>query len=116
MTIDVISVPDCPNHSSTVARIKAVLARAGVPADVREILVTTEVEARACRFMGSPTVLVNGKDLEGLEKTDIGLSCRVYGNGSGVPPDELIRIAIDTAGHGNPCPYVSLRKQRRSQR
>jgi len=101
VTIDILSIPDCPNHAPTVERVKAVLSHASIQARVREVLITDTASARTRGFMGSPTVLVNGKDIERLELIEVGLSCRVYANGSGVPPEELLRNAINAANkHG----------------
>jgi protein-disulfide isomerase len=46
-------------------------------ADVREVLVNNESEANALRFIGSPSVRVNGKDVEPLAFARTGLSCRI---------------------------------------
>ena len=99
MTINIISIPDCPNHALTVALVKAVIASAEIRADIREVLVTNLADAQDYGFLGSPTVLVDGKDLEGLNAPNGGLSCRVYANGTGIPSEALVRRAVDAAHH-----------------
>lgn len=57
-------------------------------------------EAEAYRFLGSPTLRVDGRDIEpgADERTDFGFKCRVYRGAAGLrptPPDELIVAALD---------------------
>ena len=68
MIIEIISIPDCPNHLATVERVKSVLSSESSTATVIERIVSNKAEAREARFAGSPTVLVNGRDLEPLAK------------------------------------------------
>lgn len=95
--IEVLYFEDCPNHLPTVERINAVLREEGWRADVREVLVPNLQTAQRVRFLGSPTVRVNGIDIEpeALDSKDFGLMCRRYTGG--VPSDELIRTAVRSA-------------------
>src|SRR5207249_4656775 len=97
MIIEIISIPDCPNHPPTVKRVRGMLSSESLLADVREVLVTSASHAEALRFMGSPTVRINGRDVEALAMEKTGLSCRIYGDGSGVPPEALLKQAINSA-------------------
>ena len=47
-------------------------------------------------FLGSPTVRINGVDVEpsAHQRTSFGLMCRTYEGNGGVPPEELIDRAI----------------------
>lgn len=92
--IEVLYVGGCPNHLPTVERIKQVLATENLNFPVHEVLVSSEAEAKALRFFGSPTIRVNGKDVEAVEQGAPGLSCRIYKNFSGVPSRESVRTAI----------------------
>ena len=58
---------------------------------------TTELEAKALLFPGSPTVRVNGEDVERHQTSAPGLSCRLYENRCGIPSEELLRIAVSNA-------------------
>lgn len=71
----------------------------GVTAIVLEVPVTDLASATAFRFLGSPTVHVNGADIEPEARNAalFGLACRFYSSGSvrqGVPPLRLIREAL----------------------
>lgn len=75
-------------------RIHAVLREEGWPADVREVLVPDRRTAQSMNFLGSPTVRVNGIDIEpaAVGSLDFGWMCRRYTGG--VPSGELIRAAV----------------------
>jgi len=97
MQIEVLYFENCPNHLPTVKRIDAVLREEGCTADVREVLVPDVQTAQRVNFLGSPTVRVNGIDIEtaALDRNDFGLMCRRYAGG--VPSRELIRAAVRCA-------------------
>jgi DNA-binding transcriptional MerR regulator len=65
-------------------------------------------EAARLRFLGSPTIRVNGVDIDPVARssTEYGLKCRVYRAGErfvGVPPRELLEHAIQEARNGQDC-------------
>ena len=70
----------------------------GVQEKVEEIKLTSLDQAQQLRFLGSPTVRVNGVDIDpsARQRTNYGLSCRVYSGVSGVPPDDLIMAALQS--------------------
>ena len=96
MRIEVLYFNGCPNHALAVARVKQIAVGLGVQEKVEEIEVTSLAQAQRLRFLGSPTVRVNGVDIDPSvrQRTTYGLSCRVYSGGSGVPPDALIMAAL----------------------
>ncbi len=65
---------------------------------MEEIEVRTRDDARRLRFLGSPTVRVDCRDIDpsAAARTDYGFSCRMYGS-SGIPPRELLETAL--SGH-----------------
>lgn len=95
--IEVLYVTDCPNHLPTVKRIQRVLAAESLRVPVHEVIVSSEAEAKALHFLGSPTVRINGNDVERVEGSVPGLSCRMYRDFSGVPSEDLLRRAIAAA-------------------
>jgi hypothetical protein len=97
MRIDVLCVPGCPNYEPAVARIQKVLASEALQAEVHGVAVSSDAEAKVLLFSGSPTVRVNGHDVEPNHASSPGLSCRLYANRSGVPSEEILRIAISEA-------------------
>jgi hypothetical protein len=101
MRIEILYVPGCPNYQPTFERLQAVLASEAVKTRIQGIPVTTDVQAKALLFPGSPTVRVNGEDVEAHLTRVPTLSCRLYEDRSGIPPEELLRTAIS---------YVKRRK------
>lgn len=94
MKIEILYFEDCPNHLPTLERIQQVLRAEGCDAEVSEVLVPDVEAAHNARFLGSPTVRVNGIDIEPTaeERRDFGLMCRRYS--SGLPSHDLIRKAV----------------------
>ena len=71
----------------------------GLAHKVLEVIITNPKMAESFRFLGSPTVLVNGMDVEPSARNSdqIGFGCRTYVCGDrrvGVPGEDLIRKAI----------------------
>ena len=93
--IEIFYFAGCPNHAPTVSLAREVLGELGLEAELREVSVETLADAEAQRFIGSPSVRVNGKDIEpeAEGRTDFSLSCRIYSTG-GVPPKQLLIEAL----------------------
>ena len=62
--IVVLHTEGCPSTPKTVERIRECTSELGIPINLREVLVRTQEEADAWRFLGSPTVQVNGIDID----------------------------------------------------
>ncbi len=93
--IEVLFFDGCPNHVSAVELARSVVEEVGANEPVREIEISDPSDADRQRFLGSPTIRVDGVDIEpgASERTDFGLSCRVYGD-SGLPPREFLVAAL----------------------
>lgn len=102
LLVELCYVDGCPGHEAVRRRVRAVLAQVGVDAQVRERRVETDADAQRERFLGSPTVRVNGVDVDrdAGGRTDYGLKCRLYRTSdgfAGAPPDEWVRDALQHA-------------------
>ena len=62
--LDLLFSPGCGAIESTVTMVKEVLRELALAADVSEIMVDTEDKARELRFLGSPSIRFNGRDIE----------------------------------------------------
>lgn len=93
--VDVLYFDGCPNHEPTVELAQRVVSDLGVEAEVNEISVASAEDAETHRFLGSPSVRVNGRDIEpGADaRSSYALSCRMYGD-SGVPPRTWLITAL----------------------
>jgi len=102
MRIEVLFFDGCPNRGPAVERVQEVLREEGISADVVEVNVTEPSIARELRFLGSPTVRVNGLDaeLDARAASGYGIMCRTYatnGRREGMPTREMLREAIREA-------------------
>lgn len=96
--IEILYFDGCPNYEPTLDLAREVVGELGVGGEIREVRVETAEEAERKRFLGSPSVRVNGRDIEpgAEERTDFALGCRMYRSG-GVPPKELLVEALREA-------------------
>jgi hypothetical protein len=97
MTIEILYTPGCPNYQPTVEMVKKVLASESVAGQVSGVPVSTEAEAKSLLFPGSPTVRMNGNDVDPSPAIASRLACRLYANGERVPPEEMVRATIKKA-------------------
>jgi hypothetical protein len=67
----------CPAHKQALINLKAALRESGMNSDVLMINVTTEAQAAQVGFQGSPSIRVNGKDLDGHD-SGYAYGCRIY--------------------------------------
>jgi len=64
MRIEVLYVPGCPNYAPALARIQQVLASESLQAEVHGVTVSSYEEAKVLLFPGSPTIRIDGDDVE----------------------------------------------------
>ena len=102
--IEILYFDGCPNVDATRALVERVGDELGVEPDVELVEVSDVAEAERLRFLGSPTVRVDGSDVEpgADERVGAAFSCRIYRTGRGLfgSPDEAwIRDALERASH-----------------
>jgi hypothetical protein len=99
MKIEVLYVPNCPNHAVALERLREILAGESLEAHLNEVLVSSTAMAQSLRFPGSPTIRINGRDIEPQEEetASFGLMCRLYADGNGAPSHQKLRDAIRRA-------------------
>ena len=99
MKIEILYFDGCPNHERLLDRLPALLEREGITVPVVLVNVEDDDQAQHERFLGSPTIRVNGRDIDpgAVERTDYGLKCRIYQTPAGLagmPIDEWILAAL----------------------
>lgn len=102
MRIHFLYWAECPSHPEAWQRLQRVLADMGVQAEIERVEITTDEEAERWKFPGSPTILVEGHD---IDPAGVGmpsrLTCRLYhlenGRPSPVPSETMIRRAVEAA-------------------
>ena len=85
--------------------MKDALRQEGLSAEIVEFNLRDAASAQAHQFLGSPTVRIDGLDVEpaARQSKDFGLMCWTYTEGGGrvgVPPLALIRAALREAQTG----------------
>jgi hypothetical protein len=102
--VEVLYVADCPSHPAAVKLVREVLAEEGITAEVSEILVRDERMAGELKFLGSPTIRIDGRDVAGESQStkNFALSCRLYPGSkeTGLPPAEMVHRAVSAARQG----------------
>jgi hypothetical protein len=76
--------------------VQAVADDIGVPIELSDIRIESESDAKRERMLGSPTIQVNGSDIDPTARgrDDFAMSCRVFGGADGLPPREMIAAAL----------------------
>src|SRR6266478_6417729 len=91
MNIEVLYFEGCPNHLTAIEMVREILKSLGRQDEIHQVEVRTQADAEATAFVGSPSIRVNGADIEPWARTAkaLGLSCRTYQ----LPePSRIIRI------------------------
>jgi hypothetical protein len=97
--IEVLYVQDCPNYPGVLALVERVRADLGLDAELHTTLIVDQAAAEQARFAGSPTVRVDGRDVEpdGEPATEYTLACRLYRlehRFAGQPEERWVREAL----------------------
>ena len=100
--VELLYFDGCSNYLAARETVTAVAAEIGVSPDLRLKEVETPEAAEELRFLGSPTIRVDGKDVEpgADERTQFQYACRVYRTPSGLsgtPDPEWVRKALLSA-------------------
>jgi len=89
--IELLYFDGCPSYGHVWSDLVELIAERNLDARAKLVRVATQAQADSLHFAGSPTVKVNGRDLEGYDGPGV-LACRLYGQeGKGRPSRELLR-------------------------
>lgn len=101
MKVALLYFDGCPNWRQTLEDIQAVLKEYQVSAEVELVKVPSHRKAQRLAFLGSPTVRVDGVDVEpDIPDSGYGLECRIYwveDRPMGRPPKEWIAATVEAA-------------------
>jgi len=102
MRIELLYFEGCPSYEALLPELRALLASEGISDEIELRAVEAIEDAERERFLGSPTLRIDGKDVdpsaEGRE--DFGIKCRLYRAEDGlghVPPQAWVRAALRDA-------------------
>ena len=102
MRVELLWWEGCPSHPEALRQLREVLADEGLDPEIVELRqIVSDEQAERERFLGSPTILVDGRDVAPVDGQPVGLACRVYrlrdGRPSPTPDREDVRKAIRSA-------------------
>lgn len=94
-TVELLYFLDCPNVPAAREQLRRAFEAIGAPPKWTEIDVSSDAAPAHTRGYGSPSVLVDGKDVTGATPGG-GSSCRIYAGSDvrGVPPLDAIVAAL----------------------
>jgi hypothetical protein len=106
MRVSFLYYEECQSHDLALERLREVVAEEGISREVEVINVETEDQARELRFVGSPTIRVDGQDIDPPSDTRYVLTCRAYrledGRISPLPSKDMIRRALRSVAKSRP--------------
>ena len=102
MTVELLYFEGCPHYAELIPRLRSLIARRAPEAELVLHPIESLEDAEHERFLGSPTVRVDGVDVDpgAPERLDFGLQCRIYRTNEGtspLPPDAWIAGALESA-------------------
>lgn len=101
MKIEFLYFNGCPNQEPALKNLKEAIKDLGISAEITMIEVTDEKDAVNKRFLGSPSIRLDGMDSEGLQDNgEYSMNCRRYKIGSevlGYPSKDMIKVALKFA-------------------
>jgi len=102
MRVEVLYFDGCPNHEALLPHLCELLGSAGASTDIELVRVEDADAAERERFLGSPTLRIDGEDIEpgADQRTDFGLKCRLFATPDGLrgmPADEWVLAALQRA-------------------
>jgi len=84
MQIDLLYFNGCPSWQEVLGNLKTALKCESIDAQIRLIQVENDTQAAGLKFLGSPSIRVDGQELWPEERTSFHLSCRVYSTPAGI--------------------------------
>lgn len=98
-SVELLYFDDCPNYEKLLPHLRQLLRAAGAADEVALRRIADDEAAQRERFLGSPTVRVDGYDVEpgASKRRDFGMKCRLYARGDvlrGTPFDEWVLAAL----------------------
>lgn len=112
MRVELLYTEDDPSYMSARQNLVEVLNEDAFETTIQMIMVSSIADAELLDFPGSPTIRIDGEDIDPDVAAGIGLGRRDYGQVGGsnpqtapIPPKEMIRAAVERARgwkHGRP--------------
>lgn len=98
--IRLLHTADCHAYHQALDQLEGASAEAGLPVQFQVVLITSDVEVQKYRFLGSPAIQIDGRDIDPMaaETTQYqAQACRPYfwqGKPYDFPPKAMILQAL----------------------
>jgi arsenate reductase len=113
--IEVLVFDGCPHADAAIRLAHVVADRLGPGITVERVDVNTAEKAAEVGFLGSPSIRVNGEDIEGTKASRGRLCCRTYDGGVGLPAEWLVEAAVLRALSPRGVLFLCVANSARSQ-
>jgi len=97
MKVELFYFDGCPAWQDGVKNLEIALQEEGLTASVETVKVIDNSDAVRLRFLGSPSIRIDGRELWPEQRENYSLSCRVYSTPEGLkgtPTVEMLKQAI----------------------
>ncbi len=94
MKIELLYFEGCPSWQNALANLQTALRDEKLDIPVNLVLVKSNDKAEGRKFLGSPSIQLNGMDLWPEERENYAMSCRIYATNEGLkrwPSVEMFR-------------------------
>lgn len=100
MHVRVVYFEGCPNAKPAVELVREVADEIGMTVTTELVCISSADEAHRERMHGSPTIQVNGLDVDPAQRSSEAYSfgCRVFRGGNGLPPRAMLAAALQETG------------------
>jgi hypothetical protein len=103
--VEVLYFEGCPNHRPALELVERTSRQLGIETELRLIAVPDQETAQRLRSLGSPTIRVEGVDIDPsvVGRRDYALSCRLFQTEAGArkePDPRWLRDALRRADRG----------------
>lgn len=115
IVVEIFTIDDCPYADEAFSLLEQAAAEMGVAIHTKRIVLKRQDECEKFQFLGSPTIRINGEDIEGRTGQVTGLCCRKYETGTGVPPRWLVEAAFVRALRPKGVLFMCVANSARSQ-
>jgi len=102
MKIELLYFDGCPTYKTAAEDLRTLLGAKGISDEIKLLEVNSDEEAKKYKFLGSPTIRINGLDVEekARDSEAYGLKCRIFMTDEGMatsPPKAMILKALNEA-------------------
>ncbi len=104
MRVELLYYPECPSHERALELLREAIQQEGIEAEILITRIETQEDAEAYRFVGSPTIRIEGHEVQPQPHLPYRLTCRTFiledGRLSPLPSLGMLRQAIREARNG----------------